>query len=110
MFTVGVRCCFIAVLFIDDHFPPERGVAVGPGGYAGQLDGVPEMLPGLFHDEGVMEVFPTPQLAQAWEDHRDASAEGSDNLSKASAESHATEKAMRDRFPDYQNRYKARYP
>jgi len=47
---------------------------------------------------------------QAWEDHRDARAEGSDTLSKAGAESLATEKAMRDRFPDYQSRYKARYP
>jgi hypothetical protein len=30
---------------------------------------------------------------QAWEDHREASAEGSDNLSKAYAKSLATEKA-----------------
>ena len=47
---------------------------------------------------------------QAWEDHRDARAEGSDNLEKACAESLATGQAMRDRFPDYQSRYKARYP
>jgi hypothetical protein len=47
---------------------------------------------------------------QAWEDHRDARGEGSDNLSKACAKSRATEKAMRDRFPDYQSRYKQRYP
>ena len=47
---------------------------------------------------------------QAWEDHRDARAEGSDNLDKACAESLATKKAMRDRFPDYQGRYKLRYP
>ena len=47
---------------------------------------------------------------QAWEDYRDAHAEGSDNLDKACAESFATEKALRDRFPDYQSRYKARYP
>jgi hypothetical protein len=47
---------------------------------------------------------------QTWEDHRDARAEGSDNLEKACAQSLATEKAMRDRFPDYQTRYKARYP
>ena len=46
---------------------------------------------------------------QAWEDHRDARAEDS-NLDKACAESLATKKAMRDRFPDYQSRYKARYP
>jgi hypothetical protein len=47
---------------------------------------------------------------QAWEDHRRARAEGSDNFEKACAESLATKKAMRDRFPDYQSRYKARYP
>jgi hypothetical protein len=47
---------------------------------------------------------------QAWEDHREASAEGSDNLSKAHAKGLATEKAMRDRFPDYQRRYQLRYP
>ena len=47
---------------------------------------------------------------QAWEDHRDARAEGSDNLDKVGAESLATETAMRRRFPDYQSRYKARYP
>ena len=47
---------------------------------------------------------------QAWEDHRNARAEGSDNLDKAGAESLATETAMRDRFADYQSRYKARYP
>ena len=47
---------------------------------------------------------------QAWEDHRDAQAEGSDNLGKAGAECLATETAMRQRFADYQSRYKARYP
>jgi hypothetical protein len=47
---------------------------------------------------------------QAWEDHRDARAEGSDNLDKACAESFATKRAMRDRFPDYLSRHKARYP
>jgi hypothetical protein len=47
---------------------------------------------------------------QAWEDHRDARAEDSDNLDKACAESLATKKAMRGRFPDYQCRYKLRYP
>ena len=47
---------------------------------------------------------------QAWEDHRDACAEGSDNGGKAEAERLATEAAMRDRFTDYQSRYKARYP
>ena len=47
---------------------------------------------------------------QASEDHRDARAEGSDNIVKACAERLATETAMRDRFPDYQSRYKLRYP
>jgi hypothetical protein len=47
---------------------------------------------------------------QAWEDHRDARAEGSDDLTKSCAEILVTEKAMRDRFTDYQSRYKARYP
>ena len=47
---------------------------------------------------------------QAWEDQREAIAEGSDNLSKSYAKSRATEKAMRDRFPDYQSRYQLRYP
>jgi hypothetical protein len=46
---------------------------------------------------------------QAWEDHRDARAEGSDNIGKAGAESLATETAMRERFADYQSRYKLRY-
>ena len=44
---------------------------------------------------------------QAWEDQREA--EGGD-LSKGYAKSRATEKAMRDRFPDYQRRYQLRYP
>ena len=47
---------------------------------------------------------------QTWEDHRDARAEGSDNIGKAGAESLATETAMRERFADYQSRYKLRYP
>ena len=47
---------------------------------------------------------------QAWEDHTEASAEGIDNLSKAHAKGLATEKAMQDRFPDYQSRYQLRYP
>jgi hypothetical protein len=47
---------------------------------------------------------------QAADDHRAARAEGSDNLNKASAQTLAAEKAMRDRFPDYQTRYKVRYP
>jgi hypothetical protein len=47
---------------------------------------------------------------QAADDLRAARAEGSDNLSKAHAQTLATEKAMRDRFPDYRARYKMRYP
>jgi hypothetical protein len=47
---------------------------------------------------------------QAAEDLRSARAEGSDNLSKAHAQTLATEKAMRERFPDYRTRYKLRYP
>ena len=47
---------------------------------------------------------------QAMEDLKAARAEGSDNLSKAHAQTLATEKAMRDRFPDYRTRYKMRYP
>jgi len=47
---------------------------------------------------------------QACEDHRAARAEGSDNLGKAGAESLVTETALRERFSDYQSRYKQRYP
>jgi hypothetical protein len=47
---------------------------------------------------------------QATDDLRAAPAEGSDNLSKAHAQTLATEKAMRDRFPDYRTRYKMRTP
>ena len=47
---------------------------------------------------------------QAWEDYREASAEGSDNLDKAGAERLATERAMRSRFHDYRTRYNERYP
>ena len=47
---------------------------------------------------------------QALEDLRAARAEGSENLSKAYAQTFATEKAMRDRFHDYRARYKMRYP
>ena len=47
---------------------------------------------------------------QAREDHGEAVAEGNDNLSKAYAKNLAAEKAMRDRFPDYQSRYELRYP
>ena len=47
---------------------------------------------------------------QAWEDYRDARTEGGDIVAKAYAQSLATETAMRNRFLDYQIRYKLRYP
>jgi hypothetical protein len=47
---------------------------------------------------------------QAAEDHRAAQTEGSDNLVNAYTQMLASEKAIRDRFPDYQSRYKLRYP
>jgi hypothetical protein len=68
------------------------------------VDRFAKSLPTLA-DEALIDAF-----HQAWEDHRDARAEGSDNLDKACAESLATEQAMRERFPDYQRRYMSRYP
>jgi hypothetical protein len=47
---------------------------------------------------------------QAADDLRAAQHEGSDNLDKAHAQTLATEKMMRDRFPDYRSRYRMRYP
>ena len=47
---------------------------------------------------------------QTAEDHRAAQAEGDDNIVNACQQMLASEKAMRDRFPDYQSRYKLRYP
>jgi hypothetical protein len=47
---------------------------------------------------------------QAAEDHRAAQAEGSDNVVNACEQKRASEKAMRDRFLDYQSRYELRYP
>ena len=47
---------------------------------------------------------------QAAEDHGAAQVEGSDNVVNACEQKLATEKAMRDRFPDYQSRYQLRYP
>ena len=47
---------------------------------------------------------------QVWEDHGEARAEGSENLSKAYAKCLATEKAMPDRYPDYQSRVQATVP
>jgi hypothetical protein len=68
------------------------------------LDQFAKSLPAL-GDDALIDTY-----HQAWEDHRAACAEGSDNLSKAYAKSLATEKAMRDRFLDYQGRYRLRYP
>src|SRR5439155_13511273 len=69
------------------------------------VDQFAKSLPAL-GDDALIDTY-----HQAWEDHRAARAEGSDNnLSKAYAMSLATEKAMRDRFPDYQGRYMLRYP
>jgi hypothetical protein len=65
----------------------------------GAVDQFAKSLPAL-GDDALIDTY-----HQAWEDHRAAGAEGSDNLSKAHAKRLATEKAMRDRFPDYQGRY-----
>jgi hypothetical protein len=56
-------------------------------------------------DDALIDVY-----YQAAEDLTAARAEGSDNCSKARAQTLATEKAMRDRFPDYRALYKKRYP
>ena len=68
------------------------------------LDGFAKSLVALA-DDSLIDAY-----HQAWEDYRDARAEGSDNLDKAGAESLATEKAMRRRFHDYRTRYNERYP
>ena len=68
------------------------------------VDQFAKSLPAL-GDDALIDTY-----HQAWEDHRDARAEGSDNLDKACAESLETKKAMQGRFPDYQRRYKLRYP
>ena len=68
------------------------------------LDGFAKSLAALA-DDSLIDAY-----HQAWEDHRDARAEGSDNFDKAGAESLATEKAMRHRFHDYRTRYNERYP
>ncbi len=68
------------------------------------IDRFAKSLPAL-GDDALIDAY-----HQAWEDHRDALAEGSDNIGKACAESLATEAAMRDRFSDYQSHYKLRYP
>ena len=47
---------------------------------------------------------------QAADDLRAARIEGSENLSKTYAQTLATAKAMRDRFPDYRARYRMQYP
>ena len=68
------------------------------------LDGFAKSLVALA-DDSLIDAY-----HQAWEDLRDARAEGSDNLDKAGAEGFATEAAMRARFHDYRTRYNERYP
>ena len=68
------------------------------------VDRFAKSLPAL-GDDALIDTY-----HQAWEDHREARAECSDNLSNAYAKSLATEKAMWDRFPDYRSSYKQRYP
>lgn len=68
------------------------------------VDQFAKRLPAL-GDDALIDTY-----RQARDDHRGALAEGSDNLGKAYAKSLASEQAMRDRFPDYQSRYKLRYP
>jgi hypothetical protein len=68
------------------------------------LDRFAKSLPAL-SDDSLIDAY-----HQAWEDHRDARAEDSDNIDKAGAESLATETAMRARFHDYRTRYNQRYP
>jgi hypothetical protein len=58
-----------------------------------------------FSDDALIDAY-----HQAEDDHRVAWAAGSANLNRAYAQTLATEKAMRDRFPDYRTRYKVRYP
>jgi uncharacterized protein len=68
------------------------------------VDQFAKSLPAL-GDDALIDTY-----HQAWEDHRAACAEDSDNHCKAYAKSLAIEKAMMDRFPDYQGRYRLRYP
>ena len=68
------------------------------------VDQFAKSLPAL-GDDALIDTY-----HQAWEDDRAALADDSGNLSKAYAKSLATEKAMRDRFPDYQGRHRLRYP
>jgi len=94
------QCCCISV-----KTPPRQGLLkmLTPV-QQHAVDQSAKSLPAL-GDDALIDTY-----HQAWEDHRAARAEGSDNLSKAYANSLATEKAMRDRFPDYQGRYRLRYP
>jgi hypothetical protein len=74
---------------------------------AAQRHAIDRFAKGLFglSDDALIDTY-----HQAVEDLRAARAEGSENLSKAHAQALATQKAMRDRFPDYRTRYKMRYP
>jgi hypothetical protein len=59
----------------------------------------------LLGDDALIDTY-----HQAREDHSEVLAERSANPGKAYAKSLVAEEAMRDRFPDYQSRYKLRYP
>jgi hypothetical protein len=74
---------------------------------AAQQYAIDQFAKGLFalDDDALIDTY-----HQALEDLRAARAEGSENLSKAYAQTFATEKAMRDRFHDYRARYKMRTP
>ena len=108
---------FLAADVVENGKPLERPVAISvetpprqgflkmlPPVQQHAVDQFAKSLPAL-RDDALIDTY-----HQAWEDHRAAGAEGSDNLSKAYAKSLATEKAMRDRFADYQGRYRLRYP
>jgi hypothetical protein len=56
-------------------------------------------------DDALMDTY-----QQAAEDYKAAQTEGSANLVNACEQMLASEQAMRDRVPDYQSRYKLRYP
>ena len=74
---------------------------------AAQRHAIDQFAKGLlaFSDDALIDTY-----HQAVEDLRAARAEGSDNLSKAHAQAHATKNAMQERFSDYRTRYKLRYP
>jgi len=105
---VGPTCAKIAQAFMNS--PEHRRNILDPS-YAsvglGVVDALDRFAKSLLTlaDDSLIDAY-----HQAWEDHRDARAEGSDNLDKAGAEGFATEAAMRARFHDYRTRYNERYP